>query len=47
MIYLMEIEDTGRTALPKDQRRWPEVQAHLMAQAVGLPELVKLDPLVG
>ncbi len=34
-IYLMEIEDTGRTALPKDQRRWPEVQAHLMGQALG------------
>ena len=33
-IYLMEMEDTGRTALPKDERRWPKVQAHLMAQAV-------------
>ena len=33
-IYLMELEDTGRTGLPKDQRRWPEVQNHLMAQAV-------------
>ena len=35
VIYLLELEDTGRTALPKDQRRWPEVQAHLMAQALG------------
>ncbi len=34
-IYLMEVDDTGRTGLPKDERRWPEVQAHLMAQAVG------------
>lgn len=34
-IYLMDVEDTGRTGLPKDERRWPEVQAHLMAQAVG------------
>ncbi|MFK7940390.1 MAG: hypothetical protein AB8B82_13505 [Roseovarius sp.] len=34
-IYLMEIEDTGRTPLPRDQRRWPEVQAHLMSQALG------------
>lgn len=34
-IYLMEVEDTGRTALPKDQQRWPEVQAHLMAQSMG------------
>ncbi len=35
VIYLLEVEDTGRRALPKDERRWPEVQAHLMAQAVG------------
>lgn len=34
-IYLMEIEDTGKIALPKDQNRWPEVQAHLMAQSMG------------
>ena len=34
-VYLMEIEDTGRTPLPKDGRRWPEVQAHLMGQALG------------
>ena len=34
-IYLMEVEDTGKTSLPKDQYRWPEVQAHLMAQSVG------------
>ncbi len=33
-VYLMEVEDTGRIALPKDERRWPEAQAHLMAQAV-------------
>ena len=34
-IYLMEVEDTGRTPLARDQRRWPEVQAHLMGQALG------------
>lgn len=34
VIYMMELEDTGKTALPKDQRRWPEVQAHLMAQGL-------------
>ena len=34
-IYLMEVEDSGREALPKDDRRWPEVQAHLMAQSLG------------
>lgn len=33
-VYLMEVEDTGRRALPKDERRWPEAQAHLMAQSV-------------
>ncbi|MDG1471085.1 MAG: hypothetical protein P8Q26_05930 [Ascidiaceihabitans sp.] len=34
VIYMMELEDTGKVALPKDQRRWPEVQAHLMAQGL-------------
>ncbi|GLQ33930.1 hypothetical protein GCM10007939_02130 [Amylibacter marinus] len=34
VIYLMEVEDTGRKALARDERRWPRVQAHLMAQAV-------------
>ncbi len=33
-VYIMEVEDSGRTALPKDQRRWPEVQAHLMGQSM-------------
>jgi hypothetical protein len=35
VIYLMELEDTGSEGLPKDQRRWPEVQSHLMAQSLG------------
>lgn len=34
-IYLMEVEDTGREGLPKDESRWPQVQRHLMAQALG------------
>lgn len=34
-IYLMDLDDSGRRALPKDARRWPEVQAHLMAQSQG------------
>ncbi|MEO3417386.1 hypothetical protein AAFO92_22235 [Roseovarius sp. CAU 1744] len=34
-VYLMEVEDDGRTPLARDQRRWPEVQAHLMGQALG------------
>ncbi|MDQ2090493.1 hypothetical protein [Marimonas arenosa] len=41
-IYLMEVEDTGRTALPLDERRWPEVQSHLMAQSVGGLKLVTI-----
>lgn len=42
VIYMMELEDSGRIALPKDQRRWPEVQAHLMAQALGGLKLVTI-----
>ncbi|WP_299848922.1 hypothetical protein [uncultured Roseovarius sp.] len=34
-IYLMEVEDDGGTPLARDQHRWPEVQAHLMAQSLG------------
>ena len=33
-IYLMLVDDTGRTALPRDEKRWPEVQSHLMAQSL-------------
>ena len=42
VIYLMELEDTGSVALPKDERRWPEVQAHLSAQALGGLKLVTI-----
>ena len=35
VIYLMEVEDSGSRALPKDAGRWPQVQAHLMAQSSG------------
>ncbi len=41
-IYLMDLEDTGRTGLPKDERRWPEVQAHLMAQSVAHLKLLTI-----
>lgn len=41
-IYLMEVEDSGRKALPKDERRWPRVQAHLMAQAVSSLKLLTI-----
>nr|WP_309501688.1 hypothetical protein [uncultured Roseovarius sp.] len=34
-IYVMEVEDTGRYALAKDEERWPACQTHLMGQALG------------
>lgn len=33
-IYLMEVEDSGRTPLARDESRWPEAQRHLMAQSI-------------
>jgi hypothetical protein len=42
VIYLMELEDSGKVALPKDERRWPECQAHLMAQALAGLKLVTI-----
>lgn len=41
-LYLMEVEDTGRTALPKDEARWPRAQAHLMAQSLDALKLVTI-----
>ncbi len=34
VIYLMDLEDSGRKPLPSDDRRWPQAQQHLMAQSV-------------
>lgn len=42
VIYVMELEDTGDEALPKDERRWPQVQAHLMGQSLGGLKLVTI-----
>lgn len=42
VLYLMEVSDTGRAALPLDPHRWPEAQAHLMAQALGSLHLVTI-----
>lgn len=42
VIYLMEVEDDGKRALPVDQARWPEAQRHLMAQSVGGLKLVTI-----
>ncbi|WP_211092105.1 hypothetical protein [Aliigemmobacter aestuarii] len=35
VVYLLDVEDSGRAPLPKDDRRWPRVQSHLMAQSSG------------
>ena len=39
---MMEVVDSGRTALVQDESRWPQVQAHLMAQAVSGLKLVTI-----
>lgn len=41
-IYLMQLEDTAHRALPHDERRWPRVQSHLMAQAVSGLKLITI-----
>jgi hypothetical protein len=35
VVYLMDVEDSGRKPLPTDEARWPQAQAALMAQSVG------------
>lgn len=42
VVYLMDLEDSGRTALPLDAGRWPQAQAHLMAQALAGLKLVTI-----
>ena len=42
ILYLMDVEDSGRVALPKAERRWPGVQAHLTAQALGELKLLTI-----
>lgn len=34
VLYLMDLHDSGKRPLPVDVRRWPQVQAHLMAQSL-------------
>jgi len=41
-VYLLLLDDTGSTALPRDERRWPQAQSHLMAQAVSSLKLVTI-----
>ncbi len=35
VVYLLDIEDSGKKPLPKDDRRWPMVSQGIMAQSVG------------
>ena len=42
VVYLMEVVDSGKKALPLDERRWPAAQAHLLAQSVGGLKLVTI-----
>lgn len=42
VVYVMELEDSGRHPLPKDEGRFARVQAHLMAQSVGGLKLVTI-----
>lgn len=41
-LYLMIVEDTGRRPLMQDERRWPAMQEHLMAQSVGSLKMVTI-----
>jgi len=41
-IYLMDVEDTGKKALPLDERRWPRVQSHLLAQSLSTLKLLTI-----
>lgn len=34
VVYLLDVEDSGKKPLPHDDRRWPMAQAHLMAQSI-------------
>ncbi|MBU3030313.1 hypothetical protein [Paracoccus marinaquae] len=42
VIYLMDADDSGRRPLVEDAKRWPEVRAHLLAQAVTSLQLLTI-----
>jgi hypothetical protein len=35
VVYLMDVEDSGKKPLPNDDYRWPPVQQKVLAQSVG------------
>ncbi|NNE58936.1 MAG: hypothetical protein HKN36_12585 [Hellea sp.] len=41
-IYLLDLEDTGKKALPLDERRWPRVQSHLLSQSMSGLKLITI-----
>lgn len=42
VLYLLEVDDTGRRPLIDDAKRWPEVRAHLLAQSVTSLQLLTI-----
>ncbi|MBN9671949.1 hypothetical protein [Roseibium aggregatum] len=42
LVYVMDLEDTGKKPLAKDERRWPRVQGHLSAQSSSSLKLVTI-----
>lgn len=42
ILYLMDVDDTGRRSLTEDAKRWPEVRAHLLAQSVSGLQLLTI-----
>lgn len=42
VVYLLEMEDTGRRPLPEDALRWPGIRQKLLAQSVGGLKLVTM-----
>ncbi|MEZ5798288.1 MAG: hypothetical protein R3D63_12845 [Paracoccaceae bacterium] len=42
VVYLMDVEDSGKKPLPNDDYRWPPVQHKLLAQSVGGLKLVTI-----
>lgn len=35
VVYLMDVEDSGKKPLPNDEYRWPQVQQKVLAQSMG------------
>lgn len=42
VLYLMDLDDSGRRPLTEDAKRWPEVRAHLLAQSVTSLQLLTI-----